>query len=288
MIKSSLLFAITAAVWAQSGQRQIMSGISTLPNGILIQYRTVLTGTAQNCCGGGTAMDKAGIVHRVVTDPRTGAYFGYDLSVTPRAGNAIEVSFLPLTDAEELAQKILRDTPGHPMPLPKYPPPTTIASGETIALDLMVSGDEKSKLTDYISVSSRGAQPQANLSLARDYTVDDGPVEFRPGGVQVLISGQRYQGTPEFDVRPGSTFWLAVPGEGRYIVSLAPHDGFVQDGELRDNTIRFRNIEVRTRRAIADGAFRLYIYHDANYRPRFDEKNFVRGGVDRIENLLPR
>jgi hypothetical protein len=288
MIKGSLLLAITATLWAQTGRQEIMSGMITLPNGIRIQYRTVLTGPSQNCCGGGTSTDKAGVVHRVVTDPRTGAYFGYDLSATPGPGNEIQVTFLPLTQGEELAQGVLRAIPAHPMPLPQYPPPTTATNGDTIAVDLMVSADGKSKLTDYLSVYKRGAEPPVNMSPARDYTIDDGPVAFRPGGVQVTINGQRYQGTAEFDVRPGSTFWLAVPGEGRYIVSLVPHDGFVQDGELRDNTIRFRNIEVRTRRAIADGAFRLYVYHDAGYRARFDEQNFVRGGVDRLENLLPR
>ena len=146
-----------------------------------------------------------------------------------------------------------------------------------------------------ITLVSQQTIPQAasSTAAARDFTLDDGPVFFEVEQARFLVDGQPYRGNSGFDMRPGSTFWFAIPNQGRYILSLAPQDGFVRNGEVRDNVIRFADAghqyELRTRRKIAGsgGAFHLYMRHDLRYQPKPGEENQVRGGVDRLENLLP-
>jgi len=168
---------------------------------------------------------------------------------------------------------------------PKYPPPQSVHDGDTIAFDLMVSPDGTQRLTDYIEVRGHEPEPQAAKTTAetRDFTLDDGPLNFDFSVISLWKGGQQMKryGTT---TKPGSTFWIAFPGEGRYILSLTPHEGFTRGGAIRDNVISFQDCAIRFMNPIAGAgkAWNLYIRHDPAYRT-----NQVSMGTDRLANLLP-
>jgi hypothetical protein len=308
MIGNSLLLFIASVALAQTGigtgpydsipsqGKVIMAGSASLGNLASIRYKTTITG-ASNPAGGssGGVMTGSDLVHRFMVR-QDGSYFGYDLVLGPGdAVNGFQISFQPLTIAERHLQSMAHGKTLVPMPLPQYPPPQIVHDGDIVALDLMVSADGTQKLTDYIQFFAETPEPQAagSTAAARDFTLDDGPVHLQVAEARFFVDGQPYRGGAGFQTRSGSTFWFAIPNQGRYILSLAPHDGFTQNGEVRDNVIRFEDAghqyELRTLGKIAGagGAFHLYMRHDLPYQPKPGNENRITGGVDRLENLLP-
>src|SRR5260370_10497915 len=195
-----------------------------------------------------------------------------------------------------LPERIGGGTPLRLMTLPKYPPPQIVHDGDIIELDLMASPDGKQKLTDYIEIFSPHHEPPAASTAVqpRDFTVDDGPVTFDATQFTIWKQGQQLQELLGFTSRPGATFWIALPGQGRYILSLTPHDGFTKSGAIRDNVMSFeiagQEYEVRLMSPIAGAgkAWNLYMLHDVTYEPKQHEQKIVNIGTDRLENLLPK
>jgi hypothetical protein len=67
------------------------------------------------------------------------------------------------------------------------------------------------------------------------------------------------------ETRRGATVWFCYPGQGRYILSPVPHEGFILGSK---------------------GAWNLYVLHAPSYAPK--ENRQVRFATDRLENLLPK
>jgi len=136
-------------------------------------------------------------------------------------------------------------------------------------------------------------RPATTTAEPRDFTVDDGPVAFEIPQMTIWINGQKYQGAAGATGKPGATFWLAFPGQGRYVLSLTPHDGFTRSGTIRDNVISFEDegqlYEVRFMKPIAGigKAWNLYVLHDLTYQPPPNQTSSIYAGVDRLEDLLP-
>jgi hypothetical protein len=181
-------------------------------------------------------------------------------------------------------------------PEPRFPPPQVLHDGDLIELDLMVSPDGTQKVTDYIEFLVHEPEPKAASATGepRDFTLDDGPVTFHAERVTVWINGQRAFGMAGFTGKPGATFWIGFPGQGRYILSLVPHEGFLKSGAVRDNVINFRDngrdYEMRFMGPIAGAgkAWNLYVLHDPTYTPNPNQRLLINLGTDRLENLLPR
>ena len=311
MVRNSLLFLLASVALAQTGNstqpydsittegKQFMAGSATLAGRVFIRYKTTITGagTLPNGFGGGGMRPDSTGMHRYVGRMKDGSYLGYDLILGPGdAVNGLQISFQPVTNVDEMLQRASPGATVIPTPLPKYPPPQIVHDGDVVVLDLMVSADGKEKLTDYIQFFAKEPEPKAATSTAaaRDCTLDDGPLHFEFPESRFFIDGQRYRGGTDYQgTRGGSTFWFAIPNQGRYILSLAPHDGFTQDGEVRDNVIRFedagRQYELRTMDNIIGqgGAFHLYMRHDPAYQPKPGKQDTVSVGIDRLENLLP-
>ena len=303
MLRTSLLCALTAVALAQTNiparfgpgfpatGQQIMSGTVTLASGVMVRFKSVLTpaSASTGSWGEGGISGRGNTVHRDMVDSSSKSYFGYALTIGPGGGaDSLVATFGPLGDNLGNSLK--------PMALPKYPPPQVVHDGDIIELDLMASPDGKQKLTDYIQILAHAPEPAAAATIAtpRDFTVDDGPVTFNAEQVTFLINGQRWQGMNGFTGRPGATFWMVLPGQGRYILSLTPHDGFTRSGAVRDNVISFQDAaqqyEVRSISPIAgEGrAWNLYMLHDPAYVPASNQREGLHFGTDRLENLLPR
>ena len=314
MFRISLLCLFTVAAMAQPpagriimpGRRfppdlpaagqQIMSGSGTLKSGVTVRFKTVASPAGVDWSGlgqGGISTD-VNSIHRIMTDRRSETYFGYDLVIGGGdAANGYVATFQPLTTTETMSRagKILTRAPE-----PRFPPPQVLHDGDVIELDLMVSPDGSRKVTDYIEFLVYEPEPKAPGATAepRDFTLDDGPVTFQTERITVWIDGKRALGMAGFTGKPGATFWIGFPGQGRYILSLVPHDGFLKNGVVRDNVMQFqdngRNYEVRFMGPIAGAgkAWTLYLLHDANYTPNPNQRLFISTGTDRLENLLPK
>jgi len=229
------------------------------------------------------------VVNRFLIDEVHHQYFGYDITAeaTSVAGQ-YRVTFASLTWTPK------DQGPLTPVLLPKYPEPQIMNETDIIELDLLVSPDGKQKVSDYIQVAKKPEPLAATTKQQpKDYTLDDGPVNFAFDiDTSVWINGGKYSGSAWSETRPGATVWFYYPGQGRYILSLVPHEGFSQNGEIRDNVISFQGdgeqFEIRTMKMIvgAQGAWNLYVLHDPTYQPK--EVAQVRFATDRLENLLPK
>lgn len=268
----------------------LQSGTATITSngvGYHFRYLTVVEPPPANMSviriAGGVTVDH-NAVHREMTDYVHHEYFGYDLRAVPGPGvGQYSVTISPLTIGSITAT---------PVPLPKYPPLTLVNEGDTIALDLLVSADGKQKVVDYIQVSGlSNASPATTTSEPRDYTPDDGTVRINGDPMTVLVNGQTITSTTGLTIKPGATIWLSAPKQGRYILSLLPHDGFQKAGVIRDNVISFQldgpQYEVRTADPIlgSKGAWNLFILHDPQYQSR---NTIIAIGLDRLDNLLPK
>jgi hypothetical protein len=226
---------------------------------------------------------------RFVIDGVHRQYFGYDISAeaTSVAGQ-YRVTIAPLTCTP-------KDQGLTPVRLPKYPEPQLVNESDTIELDLLVSPDGKQRVSDYIQVGMK-PEPLAatNKQQPRDYTLDDGPVNFDfDNDTSVWVDGEKYEDSYGSETKTGATVWFFYPGQGRYILSLVPHEGFSQTGAVRDNVIAFQGdaqqFEIRTMKLIVGGShgvWNLYVLHDPTYQPQ--EAAQVRFATDRLENLLPK
>jgi hypothetical protein len=287
MRRTSLLFFFAAAIaFAQPAAHIVMSGSGNLKSGVWIRYKSVLssTGSLPKGFGEGGASFQDNTIHRLMTDRTTSTYFGYDMTVTPDGSGGFLVTLQSPTNFKALLTRFQDGDKLSLLPPPKFPPPQSVRDGDTIAFDLMVSPDGTQRLTDYIEVHGHEVEPPAAKTVAdpSDFTLDDGPLSFDFSWMTVWKGGQkvtRYSTRP----KPGSTFWIVFPGQGRYILSLTPHEGFTKGGAVRDNVISFQDWEIRFMNPIAGAgrAWNLYVRRDPAY-----QTNQVSLGTDRLDNLL--
>ena len=291
MRKATLILLFTALAVAQTdypanlGPARVMSGSGTLKSGITVAFATYAIpggnwGAAYGGGGIGVGTEK---IHRSVIEAGSGTYFGYDLSFTGDAMRGYYAVFQQLSNAPQ----------GSRMIVPKFPPPQPVHDGDTLALDLMVSPDGTRRIVDYIRISLVPPEPAppATTSAPRDFTLDDGPVTYAASPSTIWIDGRK-AGTLGFTGKPGATFWMSLPGRGRYVLSLVPHAGSVKAGLVRDNALSFKDggseFEVRFMSPIAGAgkAWNLYLVHDAATPPQAQSGDMIRSGVDRWDNLV--
>jgi len=132
------------------------------------------------------------------------------------------------------------------------------------------------------------ARPDLRL-IPQDFSVDDAPISIKLP-FKLFINSKEYQGHAigwHLDV--GSTMWLALPGRGRYILSLVPRAGydFSKTGSIRNHVIMFNaggdEYEIRTSGPVAGSgkAWNLYVLHQSAWEPKGPLF-----GVERLDNLL--
>jgi hypothetical protein len=183
----------------------------------------------------------------------------------------------------------------------KYPPAFLIEDGGMFALDVLVNPQTGVKIVDVIKISSGAKQTASNTAKSqppRDFSPD--AVELSVKNFKFLINEQNVLGT-ENQVRGGVTgaiIWIYLPGQGRFIFSLAPREGydFQKIGMIQGNKISFR-IGVNRYEWISEipvfdgGSWNLWVLHDAEYSPQnelFTAGGYQIGAADRIEFLLKK
>jgi hypothetical protein len=302
---SLLLFLAALPFWAQHPRQkyrgQLMSLSATTSSGIQFRYAVVSEPPRNDLAGrvdiSGVMTGDSDAVHRFVIDKVHRQYFGYDISAergtTP---GQFRVTIAPLLlrpdqlpDEFRLANNALST-----VSLPRYPEPQIVNDGDIIELDLLVSPDGQHKVVDYIEVSAKPEPPAATRTEPpKDFAPDDAPIHFDFDYATLWINGEKYPGSTSFDTHPGATVFFDLPSEGRYILSLVPHEGFTRMGAIRDNIISLqangRQYEVRTMHLIlgSKGSWNLYGLHDPSYIPHA-ASNSVQVGTSRLERLVAR
>ena len=288
----------------QTGSQVLPDGILTLDSGISVAYRTAfepgMDKSALRPLGSGIG-NHGNTIQSFVYDSSSQTYFGYDMTVTAVEGSAgdVTVTLGPLTVASLQLKAVAGNLPLNPAPQPKFPSPQTIHQNQTIAFDLMQSADGRERMVNYFHFLVP--------SDPRDFTADDAPLGFTldpptnsaKAVMAVRINGaEASQPVATVPSHGGGTMWFYVPGYGRYILSLAPHDGFVKAGMLRDNRISFqadgqqyeiRVSEQQSRRLpveFREKTWNLYLMLDGRYQPSNGLSGSIVGGIDRLENLV--
>jgi hypothetical protein len=297
MLKISLVFAFVAVAIAQTpaSDREIMAGSGQLKSGPVLAFRSMLTpaGTPTKGLGGGGIWTDANTMHRYMIDRSNRLYFGYDLVLGTRdATGGYVATFRLLSQTEHLDSEEIAGMKF--MMLPKYPSPQLVHDEDTIAVDLMVSADGSQRLTDYIRILGRRPPAAKTTAEPRDFTIDDGPVTFDITQLTFWKQGQLYRGMSGFTGKPGATLWVAIPGRGRYILSLVSHEGFTKAGTIRDNVAAFtdsgQQYEMRFQSPIAGAgkAWNLYVMHDSAFRQDLLHRASVEMGTDRLDHFIPK
>jgi hypothetical protein len=299
-----LLLAATLAAPAQvKTTREISSGIATLESGVALRFKTVVeprsTKSAFVTAGDGSGASGNSWDHAIY-EATSESYFGYEMTVLAGSDPSTRrVTFGPVNFArmERPLRAVAGDRPLKAAPTPLFPGPQIVHNDDTIAMDLMVSPDGRERIVDYIHFSFGTTPRPARAATASpaDFTIDDGAVKIGIDPPDVFIDGQKYQNYVIMYGSPGgATLWYYFPGRGRYLLSLAPHEGFTKAGVVRANIVTFsadgHDYEIRMVDPIAgrEKAWNLYVMHDAAYLPVPGVVKFVCGSFGRLEDLVKK
>jgi hypothetical protein len=282
--------------------RELQHGVGVLDAGVTLNYKTMLEPAEENsiskALGGGVFRASGSTMQHCLYDRAAAYYFGYAMIVLPGPTPATrKIIFAPVDVASirEGLQAVAGDLPLNPAPLPKYPSPQTVSSGDSIAMDLMTSPDGSERIVDYIKFSFAGKSPQheiADTAPPRDFTIDDGAITVNLTPAEVAIDGKKFDGpVVVYPPQNGRTLWVYFPGQGRFVLSLAPRADLKKGGTVRGKRISFtwesHSYEIRTVKPVAgiEKAWNLYVTRNPAYLPRSGLTNAVVMSSDRLENL---
>ncbi|HEX8143318.1 MAG TPA: hypothetical protein VF553_12025 [Pyrinomonadaceae bacterium] len=317
----SLLYAglpvVATPVYAQeaAGQQMIVS----LPLGGHVGFRVKTTalnvnaGTSMGQRGAALSLapqvllDEGNILHRLLLDGDGNLVFGYDLVVEAlSATRTFKVTARPLDKLFEARVRARREgaangsqTPFILHTLTRSTGEHIIEDGETFALDLLVNDRLGLKVVDYVKVTTDKSRLQLAPSVpgappppARDFAVTN--VELAVVNYQLSVDGTALRTASVRRSCTGSLLWFALPEQGRFIFSLAPHNGydFEKVGVIEGNKIAFSWKGVRYEWISAapivgsGGVWNLWVLHDPTYTDGFTPPGNRRSEASRLERVL--
>lgn len=169
-----------------------------------------------------------------------------------------------------------------PTPLPRYPEPKIIDISDVVELTLWVNPDNGAQIGDRWRFKPDQPTP------LRDFTLDE--VTLKLTAHRLLINGEARSGDK---LRSGGFVaplpWFSVPGRGRFVFSIQPHEGydFQKIGVIDDNRISFTHggdkYEWVSSLPIINerGKWNLWVLHDPNFEPSkqaVENANLIRDG----------
>ncbi|HEX8097595.1 MAG TPA: hypothetical protein VF507_06145 [Pyrinomonadaceae bacterium] len=228
-------------------------------------------------------VDRGNLIHRVLVDQAGAFIFGYDLVVEPVVNSKqFRVTVRPFS--AEFSEQLRAggvgtvQTSAAPVEvntLPRATEAQLIDDGDAFALDLLVNSKAGVKIVDLVKVSfSRASFPESQgRPPARDFTLASVTLAVRD--YRLLINEQTVAGGRQTSGAEGALVWFYVPGKGRFIFSLIPHQGydFRKIGLIEDNKISFalggdQYEWVSSAPVVGNGgSWNLWVLHDPAYIP---------------------
>lgn len=225
------------------------------------------------------------VIHRVLVDADGDFVFGYDLKVealSPLRQFRVSVGPLGTEFAEQLraGNRIAgaRVAPGPDIhTISRSTEAQLIDDGDAFALDLLVNPQTGVKIVDMVKVSFDRAKlwqaPGGEQYPVRDFTLAN--VELAVRDYKLLINDEQVAGGRPTRGCEGALIWFYVPGKGRFIFSLIPHEGydFRKVGVIEDNKISFslggdRYEWVSSAPVVGNGGnWNLWVLLDSTYIP---------------------
>ncbi|MBZ5632896.1 MAG: hypothetical protein LAO55_07175 [Acidobacteriia bacterium] len=306
--------AIVLCVPAFSQSGRIQNGTASFKNGLGFAYETRLEPPIPSITGekfgGGVHVDEG--IHRFLVDNSRHVYFGYDVAVDRLPEESTyRVTIRPLSIGAERLHYF--SDPANwsilPLPLPGYPAPQTLHSGDVMALDLMTNAETGQKIVDYLTIQEprRGLgtfnpDPPRQFSYVpgtpRDFTIDD--ASLRLSAPRLTINGKLDESSARSNGEvTGAAIWIYAANRGRFILSLVPNQalGFRKAGEVRGSLLTFTigadSFSINCANPIVPGEapFNLYVLQDRTWKPTYafaDVSTFTMGAADRAELLVKR
>jgi len=223
-------------------------------------------------------VDDNRVIHRVLADAAGKYVFGYDLLIEAvPVSRTFTIAVAPLDS--QIENKLLAEgskvQPARIATLPQAGEPEILDDGDSFALDLLVNQKTGVKIVDLVKVSF----DRSNLwddnprNLPRDFTLDAVPlrvIDFR-----LLVDGNLLAAGKPGTKFTGALIWCYVEGQGRFIFSLVPREGyeFQKVGIIEDQRIEFtlkgRHYEWLSSEPIlpSRGSWNLWMLHDPTYVP---------------------
>lgn len=283
-----LLVSLTCAGAAQ--EREARLTIAELSGGAFVSFAPKIMSTHGDeeaaartpmpTLAGQLFADDGGIIHRLLVNERGDFVFGYDLSVEPLAEpGRFRVSARPLDPKLEARLRArsssTRETnaslpASHISTLARATPTQIVTEADSFALDLLVNEAAEIKIVDHVKIARTREQlitpPRA--APPRDFSITDVDLALRD--FRLVIDGEEvYTASPKRSCR-GSLVFLELPDQGRFIFSLAPHEGyrFTKTATIEHDRIVFeskgKRYEWISREPIVAGGgkWRLWMLHD--------------------------
>ena len=234
-------------------------------------------------------------IHRVLVDAAGKYIFGYDLLIRPgTASKTFTIAVKPLEP--EIEAKLLKSSndqqPARIATLPGEAEPQILNDGDSFALDLLINEDTGVKIVDFVKVSF----DRSNLwddnprTLPRDFTLD--AVALTLMDFRLLIDGNLVAAGKPGTNFGGALLWCYVEGQGRFIFSLVPREGyqFQKAGVINENKIEFtvkgKRYEWLSSSPILPngGTWNLWVLHDPKYLP-FGSQEIATREKSRLDKL---
>ena len=236
---------------------------------------------------GSGVMTGDGEGYRLLYDSKRGRFFGYTVRAAALPGGRFRLELGPLS-ADTIARIVEQHEKREKKTLVgaslgiEYPPAQDLRDGEPLLLELMANAATGEKLSDVIRVSRSGPASTDETSPARG--------RLRVVHGVMTVNGERLL---ETGGATGRHVYFALPGRGRFVLSLEAVPGFAfVPAELIDNrTVRFAaggdayewtSAEPIT--SVSPAPAQLWIWHDADYRIRTSGSSFEIG----VTSLLKR
>ena len=240
-------------------------------------------------------VDEDHVIHRLLVDAAGRYIFGYDLIIQAvPASKSFNIGVKPL-DGQVEKKLLANNSEGQPAriaTLPQSDELHILDDGDSFALDLLVNQDTGVKIVDFVSVSFDRLKfwDDKPRTPPQDFTMD--AVVLRLTDFRLLIDGNLVAAGKPGTNFAGALLWCYVEGQGRFIFSLVPREGyeFQKVGIINENRIEFtvkgKHYEWLSGSPIlpSGGNWNIWVLHDPKYVP-FGSQEIVKKEKNKLDRL---
>jgi len=263
-------------------------------NGVVINFSLFAKGHSTNEGVTRIYNIEGNTIERTLINESTGVYVSYALQIERLENSTkLRISVKPLPEEgiqrmrdsiwfKRFAGKWPNKRNYDPTPLPRYPEPKIIDISDVVELTLWVNPENGAQIGDRLRFELDQPTP------LRDFTLDE--VALKLTSYRLLINGEARSGDkPLPGVFVAPLPWFSVPGRGRFVFSIQPHEGydFQKIGVIDGNKISFTHggdkydwvssLPIINER----GRWNLWVLHDPNFEPSkqaMENANLIRNG----------